>query len=114
MRDVGDPAIACPFLGIWPQDPNEEVRLRSLQWADPSRIDTPLAELNRRELYHLSEVTGHEGWDFQNPYVFASRDVLVYPSPYGTELIPTYGIGGTTTPEAVAMNVRATSGALLV
>lgn len=63
------------------------------------------AKDNREYLYELSEIVGHEGEDFQNPYAWTAPGVLQIPN---AESGLAQGIGGVRlgqTPDEVALNV---------
>lgn len=95
-------------------DGAQDAKIRSIAVVEPM-CSYPLREQNREYLYELGTVVGREGYDWQNPYVWASRGVLAYPNENSSELET--GIGGVglgQTPADVLANVRSTSHALLV
>lgn len=95
-------------------DGAQDAKIRTIAVVEPLATD-PLRERNREYLYEMGTVMGHEGFDWQNPYVWASRGVLAYPNENSSGMET--GVGGVglgQTPADVLMNVRSTSHALLV
>lgn len=91
-----------------------DARMRQSHAVDPARF-YPLERQNQELLIERGEVYGHEGYDWQNPYAWAARGVLVYPNPASSGL--EQNIGGANLspdPAGVALNVRATAGVLEV
>ena len=86
-------------------------RIRQSHAVDPARF-YPLEGENRTLLIEMGTAMGHEGSDWQNPYAWAARGVLVYPNPASTGLSPAYGVNDSPDPASVALNVRATAGML--
>lgn len=91
-----------------------DARIRQSHAVDPARF-YPLERLNQSEAINRDEHYGQEGWDWQNPYAWAARGVLVYPNPASTGLAPNIGaVDASPDPALVALNVRATAGVLEV
>jgi hypothetical protein len=90
-----------------------DASIRNAHMVDPGRYGNSARE-NDAELFQLDQVVGHEAEDYQNPYAFMAGGVLGYPSPFGSQLDPRYGLGGDGTAEAdVATNIQATKNAIM-
>lgn len=93
------------FSACYPWDAARDGALRGVRVTDPDRLD-PLAPLNQSLQIETTHFHGQEGYDYQNPHAFASKDVFALKD---ADLRPNFGIVGDTS-RNVALNVQATSG----
>jgi len=92
-----------------PWNMEADASIRNAHFVDPGRYGNSARE-DDLELIHLDQIVGHEAWDYQNPYAFASLGVIEYPTPFGTQIDPRYGLGdGGVAAQDVAINIRATA-----
>lgn len=96
-----------------PWDLSADFACRQTSVVDPGRF-YPLAHQNRELLFELGDEVGREGTDFQNPYAWAARGVLVYPNDLSPGLRPAYGQNAGDNATDLALNIRATAGVLQV
>lgn len=87
--------------------------IRNAHFVDPGRYGNSARE-NDAELFQLDLVVGQEASDYQNPYAFMAGGVLAYPTPFGSQLDPKYGLGKDGQAEQdVAMNIQATGNVIM-
>ena len=111
MRGINDAEFYPATRGPW--DMVADGGLRDIKITDPARYSVSSRE-DLSWVFEMSNVMGHEGFDYQNPNVWAGRGVLDYPTPYGTALDPKYGVqvNAYDTADNIALNVQATKGVI--
>lgn len=91
--------------GVFPRDMGGWARLHEAQLVNPALLD-PDARLNQSAIIDTDLFSGVEAWDYQNPYVWQSRQLLTVAT-----LDPSYGLYGDTS-ASVVHNVGASAGLL--
>lgn len=106
-------AVVGMFDAVFPMGA-ADARIRQSHAVDPARF-YPLERENQEYVLNRDAHYGLEGTDWQNPYSWAARGVLVYPNPASSGLAPNVGgVDKGADPALIALNVRATAGVLEV
>lgn len=86
-------------------DGGAQQRTHLSRWVHPLLTD-PLAALNQKAIEDTDLYSGVEAWDYQNPYVWQSRGLLVT-----STLDTAYGVPADS-PQSVQLNIIRTGGAV--
>ena len=100
------PMQADFYPATFPWDSTGQQHTHLANLVRPGQPGDAMAEQNRQEIYQQEQLAGYEAYDYQNPYVWQSRNLLTVAT-----LIPNYGVYSDT-PANVTRNIGMSGGIL--